>query len=66
MPHFELDYLQYLKKMSNFINIISKCIHYSTFLEQRRCPSQHSGTKMKSAAGTDEIWGEKSFNSFFI
>lgn len=27
MSHFELDYLQYLKKKSNFINNISKFIH---------------------------------------
>lgn len=66
MSHFELDYLQYSKKKSNFINI-SKIFswYYNTFLEQRRCPSQHSGTKMKSAAGARESWGRGGFNSFF-
>lgn len=34
-------------------------MYYSTFLEQMRCPSQHSGTKMKSAAGAGESWGKK-------
>lgn len=27
MSHFELDYLQYLKKKSNFINNITEFIH---------------------------------------
>lgn len=34
-------------------------MYYSTFLEQRRCPSQHSGTKMKSAAEAGESCKKK-------
>lgn len=58
MPHLELDYLQFKKKkVSLLITPVNLFMYYSTFLEQRTCPSQHSGTKMKSAAGAGEIWG---------
>lgn len=67
MSHFELDYLQYLKRSQILlITSVNLFMYYNTFLEQRRCPSQHSETEMKSAAGARENWGKGGcFNSFF-